>query len=332
MTINIAVVTNEALVLGCDSTASTTQPLLDPFRPGMQKTKGGRYKLEFDLSDLSEYVTDTRTGAAKMFPLHLGDAPVAATTAGLAKLNDRTMDNFASEFKKRQEAKKVPQANVEVIAKYFLTFMRKQYRRHFTALKLPEQVWSDVDFMVGGYGKNDQLPSLYRVHLKKNELETVYLAGEAGVAWLGQSDAVHRLMFGYDAPLKAAVEQRYGEAMDALHDAITAKADDILKKVLKELGESVPKGMDTKIAKKRKPPLPWGPFGLSVSCANLPLQEAVDFAAFLVNLQSARDKFTRGVATVGGRTHVGVLTRADGFRMLNEPDVAHTITGFMRDV
>ena len=66
-------------------------------------------------------------------------------------------------------------------------------------------------------------------------------------------------------------------------------------------------------------------------CKNLPLQDAIDFAAFLVNMQSGRSKFVPGVATVGGRTHIGVITKGNGFKMLNELELSHRNTGFTYD-
>jgi hypothetical protein len=67
---------------------------------------------------------------------------------------------------------------------------------------------------------------------------------------------------------------------------------------------------------------------LNIQFVNLPLQDAVDLAAFLVNLQSGRAKFGSGVATVGGRTHIGVITKQK-FVMLDEPELRHTNVGFV---
>jgi hypothetical protein len=48
-----------------------------------------------------------------------------------------------------------------------------------------------------------------------------------------------------------------------------------------------------------------------------------------VGLQSGKSKFAVGVPTVGGRTHVGVITRHEGFRMLSEPELRHRPVGFV---
>jgi hypothetical protein len=62
----------------------------------------------------------------------------------------------------------------------------------------------------------------------------------------------------------------------------------------------------------------------------MPIQEAINFVAFLVNLQAGKDRFARGVPTVGGRVHVGVV-RKEGFELLNEPKLTHRYTGFGDD-
>jgi hypothetical protein len=50
--------------------------------------------------------------------------------------------------------------------------------------------------------------------------------------------------------------------------------------------------------------------------------------SYLVGLQSGKSKFATGVATVGGRTHIGVITKREGFRMLDEPELRHTNIGY----
>jgi hypothetical protein len=55
---------------------------------------------------------------------------------------------------------------------------------------------------------------------------------------------------------------------------------------------------------------------------------SVDFASYLVSLQSGKSKLASGVATVGGRTHIGVITRREGFRMFDEPELRHTNVGY----
>jgi hypothetical protein len=74
---------------------------------------------------------------------------------------------------------------------------------------------------------------------------------------------------------------------------------------------------------------PWDGFGARISFSDLPLQDAIDFAAYLANIQSGWAKFSAGLARVGGRTHIGLITRDQGFRMINETALTHSNTGFL---
>jgi hypothetical protein len=77
--------------------------------------------------------------------------------------------------------------------------------------------------------------------------------------------------------------------------------------------------------------LDWDEYPAHVDYANLPLQEAINFVAFLVLLQDGKGRFVRGVATVGGRTHIGIVTKDKGFQLLNEAQLTHKLTGFGDD-
>ena len=87
--------------------------------------------------------------------------------------------------------------------------------------------------------------------------------------------------------------------------------------------------IDTELPGAPEIPIPWDRYRCDIAYGNLPLQDAVDLASFLVGLQSGKSKFAMGVPTVGGRTHVGVVTRHEGFRMLGEPELRHTHVGFI---
>ena len=62
--------------------------------------------------------------------------------------------------------------------------------------------------------------------------------------------------------------------------------------------------------------------------ADFPLQEAVNMVSYMVLLQAGVSRFGDGIATVGGRIHIGVIIRKDGVALLNEPTLRHKFTGF----
>ena len=57
----------------------------------------------------------------------------------------------------------------------------------------------------------------------------------------------------------------------------------------------------------------------------------IDFVSWLVMIQSGKAKFAIGLPTVGGRTHIGVITKNE-FKLLGELDLEHRFTGFEHDL
>ena len=56
----------------------------------------------------------------------------------------------------------------------------------------------------------------------------------------------------------------------------------------------------------------------------------MDFVSWLVLLESGRQKFAPGVATVGGRIRIAVVTK-EGFEEPKEPELEHRLIGFAHD-
>ena len=78
MTINIALATNDAIVIGCDSVASMTRALVDPFQmePAVDKDgikildANGNATLSLSPEDIGSYVVNVVSGVEKMFLLY----------------------------------------------------------------------------------------------------------------------------------------------------------------------------------------------------------------------------------------------------------------------
>lgn len=334
MTINVALVTSEALILGCDSIASSTAPMIQPFaKPFAVDTKGDPL-LDADgnplvsVTDIQDVVTGVSSGVTKMFEVcGQNETVVAATTAGMAKLNGRLIASLAREFFEKERAR--PFATVSAVANSFLRFFRKEYETDQKASGLPPEYWSGLEFLVGGFGKHSKFPALYRIKVKKNTVTKEFQGGECGLSWAGQADTVERLIRGYDSNLKKKVEQHIGDLMDKHHKSMSEAMVKMLDDTLKSLGAAMPKGVKTRLPKKPATSLGWGGFHMSVDYPNLPLQDAIDFVSFLAIMQSGRQKFSTGFATVGGRIHIGISRKGEKFSMLNEPILTHDHTGFI---
>lgn len=340
MTINIAVVTSDALVLGCDSFASITTPMINPFDHGpaldgsgeIIKDKEGNFVVP--LKGVQQVVTDVMGGVTKMFKIYdLKHTVVAATTAGMGKLNDRSVAAVAYDF---FQSVKPPRAKImtkvpDVVGEFY-DFIRAEYEIDQKETGVPEEHWASLDFLVGGHGKEDKFPSIYRIRVKDKKTTCEFEGGKTGMCWAGQADCIEKIIRGYDNDLLNAVEQHAAELLNSHHKEMSETTLRILDTTLKALKvEQMPEGVDTTLPSVPVFKLDWKQFKVGVSYANLPLQEAINFVSFLVFTQAGKQRFAPGLATVGGRTHIGYATRSDGFKMLNEPEFAHTHTGFEYD-
>ena len=310
MTINVALVTSEAIVFGCDSTTSSTSHMLNVF-PFLDGTaEDGKLVAKFNFTDISPVVTNAWSGVTKMFQIGDHNIPVAAVTAGTAKLSDRTMASLALEFAHSGKAFK----SVKDCANEFLQFMRKHYDEHYASSPIPEPFRDGPEFLVGGYGRTAKFPALFSVKIKENTVDKEFDRGKTGVSWNGQADAVERVIRGID-----------GRFLRTIGSYIT-KRHRIIEQLANIENVQLPDGLN--LSEVLNEDISLGGYGMDVDYSNLPLQEAINMVAYLVLMQAGKARFEKGIATVGGRIHVAVITKDRGFQLLNEPNLTHKYTGF----
>ncbi|MEX0695955.1 MAG: hypothetical protein WEB85_14415, partial [Dongiaceae bacterium] len=297
MTINIGLVTSDAVVLACDSVASTTSYFLDPIAlqwardadGKWAKDADGKFSLKFDFDDYQSIVTNAWGGVTKMLPLHKGESPVVAVTAGLAKIKGRPIASLAGEFFEKSEKRKRKCVNVDVICKEFLEFIRAKYDEHYKDSSLPEVLREGPEFLVGGFGRDDEFPSLYRISVRekkvKAELGQPVPQTRTGVSWNGQSDAVERFIRGYAYEARRHVERTVAAELKT-HGGIVAKyVSDEINGLMGKIGQPIPPDFKLEIPELKEIKVDWSQFVVDIDYANLPIQEAVKFASFLVLVQ-----------------------------------------------
>jgi hypothetical protein len=328
MTINVAVVSPEALVLSCDSISSVTEYFLNPFADPADFVGSGRYQVSFSMNDLVPQVTNSWDGVVKMFALSSDEqTPVAAVTAGLARLNDRSMKSYADEFLRDKTANALMQRTVEEVANNFLIFMRRHYDQHYADSPLPPELRDGPMFLVGGFNAASHMPSLFRVNVQSNHVILEHAPGTFGIAWDGQSDAVERLIRGYDTVLRDSIESQVNAEFAALRKTLNNDTTRMPHKTLDRADLILPDSVDTELLEAPRVSIDWDDFGCKIAYGNLPVQDSIDLTAYLVGLQSGKAKFAKGIATVGGRTRIGLIRKQEGFHMLNEPELHYTRVG-----
>lgn len=340
MTINIAIATFDAIVLGCDSLSSQVEQAIFPLRPNVGFARDADGNELFDAmgnrvvstAHLQPLVTNVFGGAQKMFCLYEDDeTSVAAVTAGMATLCGVTIAGIAARFRKTCALEKRQFTSVRGVADAFLAHVRASWEEEVGFDETPEEQMpylGDVQFIVGGYGMDDAKSQVFKLYVKTSTLEEQFnWETRSGTCFGGQSNFVERLLVGVDGQLAQTIEM-------VMRAQSEAHAQDVTQNLLDQLtgeGVIIPEGFRFQIP-EMPVNLPWFDQVASIDFGNLPTQYAVDLVEPLVNLQSGMQRFANGVATVGGRTHVGVLKRGEKFTMLNEPKLVHNHTGYSHDL
>jgi len=171
MTVLVALATKDALVLGCDSLGTIPKVLVDPFAlisEFFDSKNEWKLKIGTDGKTILQNVDDIykkvryvpfdhMTHVTKMFsfaPLEIG-----VMQTGIASLGDRTIKSLINEFKSKEPAfnnkKKPTNYTVKSIGKKLLNFINKFYKEAYSEERMPH-----LEFMIGGYDKQKQVPSI----------------------------------------------------------------------------------------------------------------------------------------------------------------------------
>ena len=196
MTVNVAVVTSEAIVFGCDSISTGRRQMLDPAKVQVSNDERGRLIAPFSPSDLETIVVSSKSGVKKLFAIGTERVPVVAVTTGLAQLRGRTIWSLALEFRRSV----APGESLEAIVGNFAAFMRAYYDQHGAR--------GTLNFLVGGFGKDAKYPALYRIRTAASaadRVERILEKGRTGMSWDGRSDAIERVVLGFDTDLRREI-------------------------------------------------------------------------------------------------------------------------------
>jgi hypothetical protein len=322
MTINIAVATRDAIILGCDSLSSVVETAAFPLRGrGFAKDATGNDLVDAEgnrliaVNEVRSVVTNVYGGVSKMFLLYERDGfSVAGVTAGKATLDGLTIAELAKRFCQNHRISNTVFNTVEDVANAFLAYIRN--------------LWElDVDFAAADPSMHMFLPPLQFIVAGHCPEDHIGDGDHCGACWAGQSDFVERLLLGVDHGVKHSVQEQFGRSM---REATTQVLTEMIER-LSGAGVSIPEGLEMDFPGLPNAPS-WETAQTDVQFQDLPTQYAIDFVELLVNTQSGMQRFGSGIPTVGGRTHIGVLRRGESFRMLNEPELTHNHAGYSHDL
>jgi len=260
MTICISVSVAEGLVLAADSAV-----MLE----GVMQTKNGQQK---------KGILQTFEFANKV--AQIKDYPIGVMSWGIASIGDRSIQSLIMEFEYDYPLVKDNQSfTVKEVADKLLEFMMGRYNTVYA----PNGNRPHLGIFVGGYShysKGNFFSDQYVYSFPQSQNWEIVRPNKPdgspsfGVNWYGQTDALIRLVKGYD---------------------------------LAGLDELVKRGVDKEIIAK------WATDNvteLPLVFDGMPLQDAVDFSNYAVQVVIGRFRFGVGPPLCGGKIDIAVITPA----------------------
>jgi hypothetical protein len=340
LTINIAVATRDAIILGCDSLSSVVETAAFPLRNGMGFAKDadgnelidGEGRRLVPVGEVRSVVTNVYGGVSKMFSLYdNGGFSVAAVTAGKATLGGLTVAELAKRFCYQNRDAHVSFSTVEAVANSFLEFIRTQWEADVDFANTDPSLRNflpPLQFIVAGHCPDDHVGRVFKLDVAAPACVDTFPNGDhCGATWAGQSDFVERLLLGVDYGVRNSVQKQFDRTVQ---DATTKALTDMVES-LTQSGVNIPEGFEMDVSGTQAAPS-WEIAQTDIQFQDLSTQYAIEFVELLVNTQSGMQRFGSGIPTVGGRTHIGVLRRGESFKMLNEPELTHNHTGYSHDL
>jgi hypothetical protein len=271
MTICVSVKVSEGLVLAADSTAAISGNIKDPKgkgAPGILKTYDHVRKLA-----------------------HIKDYPIGTLTWGAALVGARSVESLIKEYahylpsieeeEEKIKARRMHEENVDPykygvkeIAEGLLKHIRRYYDATFAGL--PRENQPHLGILVSGYSSGEFFPDQWLMEIPvRDELMEVRPNRQGkpdfGANWYGLTDAIIRLHWGRDESALGVIAKNFNKSIDDIREMLA-------------------------------------PLQYPVIFDGMPLQDAIDYAVYLVNVVIGRFRFVVGAPLCGGEIDVAVIT------------------------
>jgi hypothetical protein len=273
MTVCVSVKVSEGLVLAADSMSAVhgTYPGADG------KTTAGILKTYQHVRKLA----------------HLKDYPIGTLTWGTAVVGPRSIDSLIREYEyglvsRAEQAARLktpgagdpaapdeqPTDSVRAIAEGLLRHVQPLYRAAFD--DEPPDQRPPLGILVGGFSGGQFFPEQWLIDLPRSaDLQPIRpdVNGQPwfGAMWFGLTDAIVRLHWGRDERAIPLLAKRFNVSTEEIAALLE-------------------------------------PLQYPVAFTGMPLQDAIDYAVYLVNVVIGRFRFVVGVPLCGGDIDVAVIT------------------------
>ena len=221
---------------------------------------------------------------------HIKDYPIGTLNWGAALIGSRSVYSLIKEWEydlpSLQEEEEKVKANLlqdsEADAHYRYTVkdraqdLLNRIRKYYNAIYSDQQVRPFLGMLIGGFSAGSPHSEQWLFELP-NRPELVEVRPDVndqpdfGAHWFGITDAIVRLHFGRDDSALKIISQHFGVTTEEIVELL-------------------------------------GPLQYAVPFAGMPLQDAIDYAVYLVNVVIGRFRFVVGAPLCGGEVDVAVVT------------------------
>ena len=326
MTTLVALASKDALVMGTDSLATVTRPLVDPLDLSEFFDASNEFKIRVDdqgkpildslltIMEQAQSVPYNQLGnVLKLFDL--SPLPMGVMFSGITSIGDRTIGKMISEFKERDKGS-VPgteQSNYTVrsVGDRLREFLRQYYASIFPQAHMQHE----LELIVGGYDKLSHSPSLYRIDVREDTIVEIFsVESPFGVAFGGQNDWIQRIVFGTDANNQVRLAQRAHDLLLEYHRRISEAI--VNAGITFDVPSPDSWGDEFKLFNN------WNLHGLDANLADFSEQNAIDCVDFFIEIMIRVQAVSSRLPTVGGDINIAVI-RKDGFRFVSRQEWRH---------
>ena len=210
MTTLVALASKDALVMGTDSLATVTRPLVDPLDLSEFFDADNEFSIKLDdqgkplldslltIMEQAQSVPYNQLGnVLKLFDL--SPLPMGVMFSGITSIGYRTIGKMISEFREREKASDSNTEQSNYTVRSIGDRLREFLRQYYASIYPQEHMQSELELIIGGYNRLSHLPSLYRINVQEDTIVEIFSdESPFGVAFGGQNDWIQRIVFGTD--------------------------------------------------------------------------------------------------------------------------------------
>jgi len=211
----------------------------------------------------------------------VGDLPMGVISWGLGNLGHRSVESLMREFGERL---KPTQTSVDGVAKDLFKFMKKHYEKYAEEFEEEEDEMLSLGFLLAGYSEGQVFSEVREFQLPDDSKPSMPAPKELlGATWRGVEAPFWRLATGYGFLVRERLE-----AAGLKEEEAAALLDDLM---------------------------------IDVVFDGMPVQDAVEYATFILNTTIGYTTFSMELSPCGGPLQVATILPDRTFNWLAKPEV-----------